>query len=93
MDSTPLTASSFRTDSERQVIRLVPKRLAAWMVPLEQGFTVPTWQHVLVLVLTAILAPARTVALPPPYWVSSGLITVRHSFYIHDIFLKQVRVI
>jgi hypothetical protein len=41
------------------VTRLVPKRLAAWMLPFQQGFTAPTWQHVLVLVLGAILTPGR----------------------------------
>ena len=39
--------------------RLVPTRLAAWMQPFQQGFTAPTWQHVLVLILGAILTPGR----------------------------------
>jgi hypothetical protein len=38
---------------------LVPHRLAAWMLPFQQGFTAPTWQHVLVLVLGVILTPGR----------------------------------
>lgn len=29
------------------------------MLPFQQGFTAPTWQHVLVLVLGAILTPGR----------------------------------
>lgn len=39
--------------------RLVPTRLAAWMQPFQQGFTAPTWQHVLVLIVGAILTPGR----------------------------------
>lgn len=34
-------------------------RLAAWMQPFQQGFTAPTWQHVLVLIVGAILTPGR----------------------------------
>jgi len=33
--------------------------LAAWMEPFRQGFTNPTWQHVLVLIVGAILSPGR----------------------------------
>ena len=29
------------------------------MQPFQQGFTAPTWQHVLVLILGAILTPGR----------------------------------
>jgi hypothetical protein len=39
--------------------RLVPTRLAAWMQPFEAAFTTPTWQHVLVLIVGAILTPGR----------------------------------
>ena len=39
--------------------RLAPTRLAAWMQPFQQGFTAPTWQHVLVLLVGAILTPGR----------------------------------
>jgi hypothetical protein len=39
--------------------RLVPTRLAAWMQPFQKGFTAPTWQHVLVLIVGAILTPGR----------------------------------
>jgi DDE superfamily endonuclease len=40
--------------------RLVQQtRLAAWMQPFQQGFTAPTWQHVLVLIVGAILTPGR----------------------------------
>jgi hypothetical protein len=34
-------------------------KLAAWMAPFRQGFTSPTWQHVLVLIAGAILSPGR----------------------------------
>ena len=39
--------------------RLVPARLAKWMQPFAEGFTAPTWQHVLVLVVGTILTPGR----------------------------------
>ena len=39
--------------------RLVPSRLAAWMQPFRDGFTAPTWQHALVLIVGAILTPGR----------------------------------
>src|SRR3954462_2136100 len=32
-------------------------KLAAWMEPFRQGFTNPTWRHVLVLITGAILSP------------------------------------
>jgi DDE superfamily endonuclease len=51
--------STPNTDSERHVKGLVPHKLAVWMLPFQQGFTAPTWQHVLVLVLGAILTPGR----------------------------------
>ncbi len=35
------------------------RELAAWMEPFRQGFTNPTWQHVLVLIVGAILSPGR----------------------------------
>jgi hypothetical protein len=34
-------------------------KLAGWMKPFRQGFTNPTWQHVLVLIAGAILSPGR----------------------------------
>src|SRR5947199_10126070 len=34
-------------------------KLAAWMEPFRQGFTNPTWPHVLVLIAGAILSPGR----------------------------------
>jgi hypothetical protein len=34
-------------------------RLDAWMQPFRDGFTAPTWQHVLVLIIGTILAPGR----------------------------------
>ncbi len=34
-------------------------KLSAWMEPFRQGFTNPTWQHVLVLIAGAILSPGR----------------------------------
>ena len=34
-------------------------KLATWMQPFSASFTAPTWQHVLVLVVGAILAPGR----------------------------------
>ena len=37
----------------------VPTRLAAWMQPFAAAFTAPSWQHVLVLIVGAILAPGR----------------------------------
>jgi DDE superfamily endonuclease len=33
--------------------------LAAWMAPFRTSFTAPTWQHVLVLVMGALLVPGR----------------------------------
>src|SRR4029077_9148899 len=39
--------------------RFVSTRLAAWMQPFQSGFTAPTWKHVLVLIVGAILAPGR----------------------------------
>jgi hypothetical protein len=39
--------------------RGVPPALAAWMQPFQAAFTAPTWQHVLVLVMGAILVPGR----------------------------------
>ncbi len=39
--------------------RDVPRQLAAWMQPFRDTFTAPTWQHVLVLVTGALLAPGR----------------------------------
>jgi hypothetical protein len=39
--------------------RLVPARLAKWMQPVSEGFTAPTWQHVLVLIVGTILTPGR----------------------------------
>jgi hypothetical protein len=34
-------------------------RLEAWMQPFRDGFTAPTWQHVLVLIIGGILATGR----------------------------------
>lgn len=34
-------------------------KLAAWMAPFSAAFTAPTWQHVLVLIVGAILSPGR----------------------------------
>jgi DDE superfamily endonuclease len=39
--------------------QLVPTRLAAWMQPFAAAFTAPSWQHVLVLIVGAILTPGR----------------------------------
>ena len=39
--------------------RDVPDVLAAWMQPFGGAFTAPTWRHVLVLVMGAILVPGR----------------------------------
>ena len=39
--------------------RDVARELAAWMQPFRDAFTAPTWQHVLVLVMGAILVPGR----------------------------------
>jgi hypothetical protein len=38
---------------------MAPNRLAAWMQPFNDGFTTPSWRHVLVLVAGAILSPGR----------------------------------
>jgi hypothetical protein len=38
---------------------VAPAKLATWMQPFGESFTAPTWQHVLVLVVGAILAPRR----------------------------------
>jgi hypothetical protein len=37
----------------------VASELVAWMRPFRDTFTAPTWQHVLVLVMGAILVPGR----------------------------------
>jgi hypothetical protein len=43
--------------------RLVPARLALWMQQFSEGFTAPTWEHVLVLIVGSILTRgARSVA-------------------------------
>ncbi len=39
--------------------RDVPSKLAEWMPPFRGAFTAPTWQHVIVLVMGAILVPGR----------------------------------
>src|SRR5271157_2100540 len=39
--------------------RDMPSRLAEWMQPFSGAFTAPTWQHVMVLVMGAILVPGR----------------------------------
>ena len=39
--------------------RGVPGQLVAWMQPFRGAFTTPTWRHVLVLVMGAILVPGR----------------------------------
>lgn len=39
--------------------REVPGNLAAWMQPFRDAFTAPTWRHVLVLVMGAVLVPGR----------------------------------
>lgn len=37
----------------------MPTRLATWMQPFAAAFTAPTWEHVLVLMVGAILTPGR----------------------------------
>ena len=37
----------------------VPDILKAWLAPFRDAFSLPTWQHVLVLVLGALLAPGK----------------------------------
>jgi hypothetical protein len=39
--------------------RLVPASLTLWMQPFREGFTAPTWEHVLVLIVGSILTPGR----------------------------------
>jgi hypothetical protein len=39
--------------------RDVPSRLVDWLRPFKGAFTAPTWQHVMVLVMGAILVPGR----------------------------------
>ena len=39
--------------------RLVPASLALWLQPFREGFTAPTWEHVLVLIVGSILTPGR----------------------------------
>jgi hypothetical protein len=39
--------------------RDVPGRLDEWMQPFRRAFSAPTWQHVMVLVMGAILVPGR----------------------------------
>jgi len=41
------------------IAREVPGSLATWMQPFRSAFTAPTWNHVLVLVMGAILVPGR----------------------------------
>jgi len=38
---------------------VTPAKLATWMQPFRSSFTASTWQHVLVLIVGAILAPGR----------------------------------
>ena len=57
--------------------RMVSSKLIAWMQPFSDGFTAPTWQHVLVLITGAILSPGRrTVAAALRVM---GLTKTRHS--------------
>jgi hypothetical protein len=42
----------------------VSSRLAVWLQPFSDCFTLSTWRHVLVLVAGAILSPGRRTALP-----------------------------
>src|SRR3954468_13700293 len=43
----------------------VPNSLVTFLLPFRDAFTAPTWEHVLVLVMGAILVPGlRTVASP-----------------------------
>lgn len=44
---------------DRYSARNLTDRLAGWMQPFTDGFTAPTWQHVLVLIAGAILSPGR----------------------------------
>ena len=37
----------------------VPHRLHQWLEPFRCGFTAPTWSHLLVLVMGALLAPGK----------------------------------
>jgi len=37
----------------------VPQLLRAWLKPFRSVFTVPVWEHALVLVLGAVLAPGK----------------------------------
>ena len=37
----------------------VPQILRDWLLPLRSCFTAPTWEHVLVLVMGAVLAPGK----------------------------------
>ena len=39
--------------------RAVPAILADWLRPFQGAFTAPTWQHVMVLIMGAILVPGR----------------------------------
>ena len=36
-----------------------PAKLVSWMQPFSEGFTAPTWQQVLVLIVGAVLSPGR----------------------------------
>lgn len=38
---------------------VAPAKLATWMQPFRSSFTASTWQHVLVLIVGATLAPGR----------------------------------
>ena len=45
--------------------RGVPGQLVDWMQPFRGAFTTPTWRHVLVLVMGAILVPVGAPSLLP----------------------------
>jgi len=39
------------------IVAMIAPSLAPWMQPFQPGLTAPTWQHVLVLIVGAILTP------------------------------------
>ena len=52
--------------------RLVPASLALWLQPFREGFTAPTWEHVLVLIVGGVLTPGDVPSLPPCAWWGSS---------------------
>lgn len=46
-------------ECSNEAVDVVPHRLHQWLEPFRFGFTAPTWSHLLVLVMGALLAPGK----------------------------------